>query len=191
MAFLPVAVAFPEPGQYCRYRDYSKKETRYLYLDERSFPLRFPRRIPSTAPGATSPTVLLMELDPDKTKKHRYMAYIGVRPGALYQLWHPADVQQFVWDNAQLTSGLERDPTVSFTYQESPYESPSLFIWIEPNRTPAIRGINTMQFTTALEIIIIAAKYVVREQDDLDPTIIARLREGSIPSIPISFGGEI
>jgi len=185
---LPSTVAFPEPGQYVRY--WNNTEHRYVYerLVERAFPLMYPRRLGSVAPGGKTALLQLREIDPSATLKHRYMAYIGVRPGALYYLNHPYDVEQLRWDVG--IQEIDRDSTGWISYEESPYDAPTKYIWIRPAGFPGVTAINIESQVSTPEILIVAAKYLVLEEKDLEQEVLDRLRHDMLASLYISFGGQ-
>ena len=186
MSFTP---SFPEPGVYVRYWDQTAKEFKFIRLMERSGPLKYPRRLPQLTAGSKGDTTTFDELNPSETKKHRYMAYVGVRPGFQYYLWHPYDVKLLKWDED--ITDITEDDTANLTYEESPYEAPTKFIWIQRDRYPALQARNVSGKTGTPEVIFIAMLYIVLEDKDLDADTKAKLRAGQIPSIPISFGGEM
>ena len=184
--FLP---RFPEPGSYVRYFDQVAKEFKFLRLMERTGPLRYPRRLVSVAANSKGDEQVFKELNPSETKKHRYMAYLGVKPGFQYYLRHPYDILVLKWDE-DITE-ITEDDTRHITYEESPYEAPTKFIWIERDRYPSIQARNIQGVASHPEVIWIANVYVVVEDKDLDADVKSKLRAGTVPSIPISFGGEL
>ena len=189
MAFLPSQLAFPEPGRYLRFFSAQNREIAYLRLMEREFPLLYPRRLGSVAPGGRTSLMVLSELNPGEDKSHRFMAYGGVRPGAFYYLFHPYDSQRLQWD--ERVTQIDRESTGRITYEESPYDVPTVSIWIDHDRYPGIDAINTMNRSSIPEILIVAAKYRVLEQKDILPETLELLKKGIISSLPVSFGGEV
>lgn len=188
MAYLPATVTFPEPGTYVRYWDQVEKRYKFLRLVERDFPYVYPRRLSTVAPGGKTSRLQLREIRADKVKKHRYMAYVGVQPGAYYYIFNPYDVENLRWD--EQIDDIDRDMTGWISYEESPYDAPTKFFWVQPQQFPAVEAINVHSASINPEIIVIAAKYQVLEESDLDPVTLEKLRTEVISSIQISFGGS-
>lgn len=187
MGLLPPQLSFPEPGTFLRYVSSVTRQVEYLRLMEREAPLVYPRRLSSTDPGGDSSVLILDELDPSKAKQHRYMAYIGVAPGALYTIWHPYSSKRLEWDEA--IDQIDKELAANLTWEESPIEAPTFAVWIEPSGYPAVQARNILSVTSHPGVRVQAAKYSVVEQSELPPDVVKALREGVIRSIPVSFGG--
>ena len=183
---------FPEPGSYIRYLDYATGEAVFKYrkLEWRRDPMRYPLRLSALSAGskATDP-VNLDEINPSSDKRHIYLAYIGVKPGFLYYLWHPVDIKTMKWD--ERITDIDEDLVACLTYESSPYEYPTKTIGVEHDRYPGIQPKNISGETKTPEIIIIAALYKVVEHEKLSQDEIAKLQSGAIRSFPWDFGGEI
>lgn len=192
MSYLP---SFPEPGSYLRYWDIGSHRTQFLELVDKRGPLTYNRRLGSLASGASSSLITLPDLEPDRRLSHRYMVYIGVKPGAFLRLWHPYDFEQYNWDKAP--QDISRDVTRKITYRESPAEKPTISFWVEPGRYPGVIAVNVMERTIIPEVVFVAAKYRVKEENPpipenaIDQATLDQLRTGAIPSMPVYFGGEL
>ena len=179
----------PEPGTYIRYWHQPTRAFLYMRLVEVDYPLRYPRRLTSIGVGGKTNPISFRDLNPSKEKKHRYLAYLGVRDGALYYVYHPSEIQKLKFDQKPLD--IEDDQTGFITYKDSPYDAPRFHIWIEPDRYPAVQALNVTDKTMIPEILWTCAVYNVQEQSDLPSDVLSGLMAGQIPSMPISFGGEI
>jgi len=181
---------FPEPGSYIRYFNFDVKEYRYRKLLWRRDALRYPYRYAAVTAGSAGTSKTFDELNPADTKKHIYLAYLGLKPGFLYTLWHPYDVKILKWD--ENITDIDEDLTAVLDYESSPYEFPSKAIGIERDRYPAVRPEKNISGETKNpEIIWVASMYVVKEHGDLSPDEIARLQSGALRSYPWDFGGEL
>lgn len=190
MPLVPVSAGFPASGTYLRYMDSAVKQYRFMRLMERQLPLLYPRRLGSVASGSTTSDVSLDELNPSKEKKHRYLVYMGVGPGARYYVWHPFDVKILKWDETPIED-VAPDLTAHLTYEESPLDAPTFPMWIEPDRYPLINAKNISDHTIVPEVFFLGCKYVVKLQEDLSQVELAELQQEKRPYLPISFGGEI
>lgn len=186
---MPYTPWFPEPGSYIKYFDSEKKEYRYRRLLWRRDPLKYPFRLPALTTGTKGNPIALGDINPSQSKKHIYLAYIGVKPGFLYYLWHPMDVKTMKWD--ETPDDINDDLQANLTYDESPYDYPTKAIGIEHDRYPSVQAKNVSGETKTPEIAVIAALYVVREHTDLTPDELARLEAGALRSYPWDFGGEL
>ena len=187
---MPYRPWFPEPGSYIKYRHAEKKEITFRRLEWRRDPFKYPMRLSSLAAGTkqTNPTVF-EDLNPSETKKHIYLAYLGVKPGFIYYLWHPFDIKNLKWD--ERIEDVDEDTVANIGYEESPYEYPTKALGIEHDRYPAIQPYNVSGSTKTPEIIWMAALYVVKNQEDLSEEEVSKLRSGSLRSYPWDFGGEL
>jgi len=187
---MPFTPWFPEPGSYIRYFDHDRKEYRYRRLLWRRDPFKYPYRFASVAAGSAGSSKDFDELNPSETKKHVYLAYLGLKPGFSFCLWHPYDIKNLKWD--ENITDIDEDLTASIDYESSPYEFPTKTIGIEHDRYPAVEPkVNISGETKNPEIIWIASLYVVKEHADLTPDEISRLQSGAIRSHPWDFGGEL
>ena len=187
---MPIIPKFPEPGTYCRFYDLTEKVYKYLRLLEVEAPLKYPYRFASLSAGSKrSEAFVFDELNPSDAKKHRFCAYIGVKPGVKLFIWHPYDQKVLKWDED--IEDVSDDDVANIEYEESPYDAPQKSIWIEHDRYPGVLPKNVSNKAMCPEIIFIAAKYLVKEHRELSVETIGKLEEGVIPSIPITFGGLI
>lgn len=190
---MPYLPWFPPPGSYIRSFDWEEKRMRYRKLIWARDPLKYPYRFPALASGVkqTSPTTF-KEIQPSRDKRHIYLAYLGVKPGCRFYLYHPVDVKNLKWDEQILI--INEDLVANVTYEESPYEYPTKRIAIEYNRFPGVQPMNITERTLNPAIVWIAAQYYVQE-DKGDGRIpdadIQRLEAGAIHSFPWDVGGEI
>jgi hypothetical protein len=187
MGLLPPQLSFPEPGTYLRYYSATTREMEFLRLMEREAPLIYPRRLSATDPGGDTATLILDEVNPSRSKKHRYMAYIGVAPGALYTIYHPYSSKRLEWDISVVE--IDKEQTAALRWEESPYEAATFFVWIEPDGHPAVQARNLLDVSSHPAVLVTAAKYAVKEMSDLSPEEKKALLQGVISCIPVSFGG--
>lgn len=188
MPLLPATVRFPEPGSYARFWDADLRRYLFLRLVDREYPLKYPRRLPSVATGAKTSLTIFRETNPSAIKKHIYNAYIGVKPGALFTIYHPSDVKLLSWDESIVEISI--DLTASISWEESPYEAPTKSIWMRHDKFPAFEALNVTERVIVPELIIVAAKYLIQEEEDLDRATVDNLRSGNVPSLHINFGGQ-
>mgnify|MGYP001617288321 CR=1 FL=1 len=181
---------FPEPGSYIRYFDSDSKEYRYRRLLWRRDPLKYPFRFAAVAAGATGTSKDFDELNPSETKHHIYLAYLGLKPGCLFSLWHPYDIKNLKWDENIID--IDENLTAVLDYESSPYEYPTVSIGIAHDRYPAVEPkVNISGVTINPEVIWIASLYVVKEHNELSQDELLKLQNGSIRSYPWQFGGEL
>ena len=182
---------FPEPGSYIRYFDHDQKEYRYRRLLWRRDPLRYPYRFPAvTAANVGVASKDFDELNPSATKHHIYLAYLGLRPGFLFCLWHPYDIKLLKWD--ENITQIDENLTAVLDYENSPYEFPTKSIGIEHDRYPAVEAKKNLTGETKNpEIIWVASLYLTREHTELSSDEISKLQSGAIRSYPTDFGGEL
>jgi len=187
---MPYSPWFPEAGSYIKYRDTAVRDIRYRKLEWMTDPHKYPFRLPALAGGVkASSATSFDELNPSDTKKHIYLAYLGVCPGFLFYLYHPFDVKNLKWDTK--IDGISEDLVANLTYEESPYEFPTKAIGIERDRYPALQAYNISGSTKTPQVIWIAALYQVLEQEDLSADELAKLQSGQIRAHPWWFGGEM
>lgn len=186
MSFMPW---FPEPGSYVKYFDIDAKEYKFLRLMWSWKPFVYPFRLPEVSAGSKGDAKNFDELNPSDKKRHRYLAYLGVKPGFLYYLWHPYDVKSLKWDED--ITDIDEDLVARISYEESPYEYPTKHIAIEHDRYPALEAKNISGETKTPEVIWIASLYVVKEQNELSADELAKLQSGQLRSYPWEFGGSL
>jgi len=186
MSFMPW---YPDPGSYIRYYDKDLQEIRYRKLTWKRDPLKYPRRLPAIAAGIKGDPLTFKEINPSDDKHHIYLAYLGVKPGFVFYLWHPFDVKNLKWD--ERISEVDEDTVANITWEESPYEFPTKIIGIQHDRYPAVQPKNIFGATKTPEVIWIVAMYKVIEHTQLSEDELARLKSGSLRSYPIDFGGEL
>ena len=185
MSFTPW---FPEPGSYIRYRS-PDGIIKYRRLNWRRDPMVYPRRFPALTAGSKGDGINFDEINPSETKKHIYLAYLGVRPGFLYYLWHPYDIKTLKWDED--ITDIEEDLTACITHESSPYEFPTKSIGIEHDRYPAVIPLNICGETKNPEVVWVAALYLTTEHEKLSSDELSKLQSGQQRSYPWDFGGEI
>jgi hypothetical protein len=216
----PLMPSFQDPGSYVRYYGPSITNTqdvvlttRYLRLLERSSPLRYPFKFPTTV-GVDLKTASVTFGDLEPATGHVYQAFLGVPPGLRVQVFHPFDTRILQWD-ATVTA-ISTDQVGVVTHGLSPYEVPALELWIPPNKNyPALvcqnatadllmfaGGLNggvSMGKTILPRIIWLAASFRVQSIDVSQPSsadtavngvLLDMLEKKKIPSKPITFGGS-
>lgn len=180
---------FPEPGSFIKSFDFESKTYRYRKLLWQRDPMKYPRRMSSVAAGSKSDGVTFDELNPSSTKKHIYLAYLGVCPGFAAYLWHPYDVKNLKWD--ETIDDITEDLVANITYRESPLEFPTKMIGIERDRYPMVQMKNLSGETKTPEIIWVASLYVVKEHSEISADELSKLETGAIRAFPMDFGGEL
>ena len=187
MSYMPW---FPEPGSYIRYYDAVARQVRYRRLLWRRDPLKYPRRILALSSGSKrSSGLVLDELNPSETKEHLYLAYIGVKPGFLFYIYHPYDIKVLKWDED--VTDIDEDRVANISYAQSPYEYPTYHIGIDRDRYPAIQPYNVTNRTMTPEIMVLAALYKFVPHAKLSDDERNRLESGALRSHPWDFGGEL
>ena len=195
MALLPPGEAFPKPGSYLRYWDGTSRRVKYLYVRDMRGPLVYPRRLGSVAAGGASSKVRFQDLNMSQALNHRAKVYVGFRPGALYRVSQPVATEQLDWDENPVD--IDKDLTRVLTYHLSPYDAPTFSVWIAPQNFIGIEGLNITDQALVPEVMIVAAKYWVLDEDreavelKIPEEVLGQLRKGLLPSIPISFGGTM
>jgi hypothetical protein len=180
---------FPEANSYIKSFDYATKSYRYRQLLWKREGMKYPKRLAALSAGSKGDSFTFDEINPSLTKKHIYLAYLGVCPGFQFFLWHPYDVKNLKWD--ETIQDITEDMVANITYEESPYEYPTKMIGIERDRYPAVQAKNISGETKTPEIIWVAALYVVREHEELKPEELEKLESGALKSHPMDFGGEL
>lgn len=186
---MPYLPKFPEPGSYIRYYDATEKVVKYRRLTWRREPFRYPFRMPQVSAATDGSETTFLELNPSETKKHIYLAYLGVSPGFRFQLFHPFGIRTLKWDERITVN--DENLTGNITYEESPYEFPTKAIGIEHDRYPGLIARNVSGATRTPEVVFLASLYLVKEHKDLSPEELSKLDAGVIRSHPWDFGGEI
>lgn len=191
---MPYNPWFPEPGTYIRYLAYESGQAiiKYRKLLWRRAPLRYPYRFASVAAGGTLGTGTTFEdLNPaTKAKKHIYLAYLGVRPGFLYHIYHPYDIKILKWDEGTLV-GIDENLTAALTYEDSPYDLPTFALGIEEDRYPNVTPRNISNRAMKPEIMWTAALYRIKEYEELSDDERQKLESGALRSYPWDFGGSL
>jgi len=181
---------FPEPGTYIRYWDTDAKVTKFAFLLDRRMPYKYPIRLDQLAAATKSTNgFTFRDLNPSDSKEHIYMAYLGVKPGFTYELWHPYNVKTLKWD--ERLQDIPEDSAAHIEYEDSPYEHPTKAIWISRDNYPNVRPKNMLGYTATPEIIWLAAKYVHTPHEKLAVGVISQLQSGMIPALRADFGGDI
>lgn len=181
---------FPEPGSYIRYFDHINKEYKYRRLLWRRGPMKYPFRYAAVAATSAATVKNFDEINPSADKRHIYLAYLGVKPGFLYCLWHPYDIKNLKWDED--ITDIDENLVANISYEESPYEFPTKMIGIEHDRYPGVEPkVNVSGETKNPEVIWIASLYVIKEHSELSQDELSRLQNGVLRSYPMDFGGEL
>jgi len=185
---------FPEPGSYIKYFDEKSKEYKFRRLLWRRDPVRYPRRMPSVAASSVTAVtkgdeIIFKDINPSETKRHIYLAYLGLCPGFLFNLYHPYNDLVNKWDERLVD--ISEDFGATLTYEDSPYEFPTKRIGIEHDRYPGLKALNILGRAAAPEIIWIASLYVVKEHAELSPDEVSKLQAGVLRSYPWDFGGVL
>lgn len=188
MPMLPPSVSFPEPDTYTKYWDVDLRGWRYLHLVERDAPLYYPRRISSVAPGSKTGLITFDELDPSETKHHVYNLYLGVYPNTLVHLWHPYNVKQLTFD--ERISQIDENLAATLDYKSSPHDAPRKSVWVTFERYPGVEVRNIGPLTAVMRVLWVGAKYRVLYDEEISSDEKNRLADGTIPSLPITVGGE-
>jgi hypothetical protein len=136
---------FAEPSSYIRYvgpvlgsaaqrsaGGGSESELRFLRLNAREGPLKYPYRFARVAPGvANSPlTFADLELQP----RHIAQVYFGISYGGRARFYHPFDERLLKWDDPSLANIQEKD-TANIEHDDSPLEAPRFSFWRTSSRT--------------------------------------------------------
>lgn len=180
---------FPEPGSYLKKFDVTSKEYKFLRLLWSRDPFTYPFRFPSLAADTKSSSQDFEDLNPSEAKNHIYLAYLGVKQGFRYFLYHPIDIPHAKWD--ETPKAIDDDISKSFTSEQSPFDFPTKSIAIEHDRYPGLTALNISGVTNYPEVIWIASLYVVQPHEKLTKEEIDKLRNNQIRSYPWDFGGEI
>ena len=183
---------FPEPGAYIRYIDYSEGvgQIKYRRLLWRRSPMRYPRRFASVPAASTGTGINFDELNPATvSKKHIYLAYLGVCPGFLFYLYHPYDIKNLKWDEG--ITQIDENLVAALNYELSPYEFPTKAIGIDEDRYPGITPRNISGGARIPAVMWTAALYKILEHEDLSIPELEKLESGSLRSHPWDFGGEL
>jgi hypothetical protein len=186
---MPYLPWFPEPGSYVKYYDVKAKAYKYLRLMWRRVPFNYPKRLPAVAAATKGNSFTFDELNPSDTKQHRYLLYLGVKPGFRFYLYHPFDIKVNKWD--ENITEINEDLVACITYEESPYDKPTKAIAVEHDRYPALVPMNISGSSAVPEVNWMGALYVVKEQTQLTPDELVGLEQGRIRSYPWDFGGEL
>ena len=194
-ALPPVSLKWPEPGGYVKYWDSIAHQVRFERLEFRTFPLKYPFRLPTTAPGSKTNRVSFSDLQPFEqtgsaaVPNHRYYAFMGVSPGAKFYLYHPYNYQTGKFD--QRVENIQEDQTGDLEYADSPYDAPTRGLWIRYNSYPAVEALVTHFQNIAPSFLLLVAKYLVVPQEELPPATLQLLRSGQLLSMPVDAGGQL
>ena len=194
-ALPPVSLKWPEPGGYVKYWDDVANEMRYERLDLRGFPLKYPFRLATTAPGSKTARVSFSDLQPfeqtgsARVPNHRYYAFMGVSKGAKFYVYHPYNYQTEKFD--QRVQNVQEDMTGDLEYDDSPYDAPTRALWIRYNSYPAVEAVVTHFQPIAPSILLIIAKYLVTPMESFSPDTLLRLKSGQLASLPVDAGGSV
>jgi len=192
---MPIIPEFREPGDFLRHfgpsvehpqRDPEKK-FRYILLQERMAPLKYPYTFASVASGEKSDDITFDELQPDSI--HIYEAYLGVKPGARIFIWHPYDEKILKWDTK--IEDIAEDYTANITHEESPHEAPVFSIWIKRDAYPLLSAMNITWPGKSIKPEIIWLTAMFNFMEITNGELLDKLEKRKIPSTPISFGGAI
>lgn len=187
---MPFTPWFPDPGSYIRSFNFDTKEYQYRRLLWRRDPLRYPYRFGAVAAASSGTGKDFDELNPSENRRHIYLAYLGVKPGCAFALWHPYGIRVLKWD--ENINDIAEDLTAVIDYESSPYEYPTKAIGIERDRYPNVTPQRNLSGASMNpEIIWLASLYVVKEQQELSQDELSRLQSGQLKSYPWDFGGEL
>lgn len=183
---------FHQPGHYLRFYDRNEGdhgEIKFIQLMEGEGILKYPW----TYGNLTSDTMTdgtneknFDELDP--ADNHIYQIFLGVDPRIRATIWHPYDEKILKWDEADIED-IDENETANIQYTDSPYSNPQFELWILPEKYPNIT-IQRIGHTTVYmpRIIFLGFKYNYREEKDIDPVVLDKLRRNQITVTPISIG---
>lgn len=186
---------FPEPGSYIRQLTGRAGDTalpvyRYRQLLWRRDPFKYPYRFAAQAAGNKSTNgYSFEELEQSNRKRHICLAYLGVKPGFLYYLWHPYDVKNLKWDED--VTVIDSDLTAFIDHDSSPWRYPTKMIGIAGDGYPNVQPMNISGETKNAEVIWVGSVYIVREHNELTAEEIEKLESRQLKSYPIDFGGEL
>lgn len=181
---------FQEPDTYLRYYDFADRRWKYIWLIERDGPIIYPFRFASLAPGSEQSQASTFEdLATSETASHIYQVFLGLYPLTWYKLWHPYNVRLLDLDRRE--DDLNEDLTSILRYEESPHDAPQVNIWVNASRYPGIqpRNVGIRSFHPKIEFTIM--KFRVANDEELTSDVKNELQNGTRPSVPITFGGEI
>lgn len=197
---------FEEPGHYIRYFGKNVTDpvsdpdlkTRYIRLLDREKTLRYPFKMGTvvTAIDVRTGETTFSDLEP--STRHLYQAFLGVQPGAFFEVSHPQDERTLKWDVN--VSAIPEGVTAVITYKESPYEAPVFSIWIPPGRSqyPKLNALVRMQELIAGGKSIIPAGIWLSSRFSFthveaskEADIYDMLTKFKIPSTPVTFGGSL
>lgn len=189
MGLLPSTITFPETGTYVRWFDHASKGFKFARLMEKASPLVYPRRLEEVQPGAKlTNMVSFKDLNPSSERNHRYLLYLGLGSSFYWYIWHPFDVRTLKWD-VDPPDDLDSSDLVGWvSAEQSPIDAPTVAIWVEPDRYPALNALNVGPDAAVAEVMWYGAKYLFNEA--LTAEEINGLESGRITFLPISFGGE-
>lgn len=180
---------FPDPGSYIRYWDTTTRTVKYRHTQWRRMPITYDQRFASLAAAATSNPVSLPDIRPSKDKSHIYLAYLGIRPGVMCEVYHPTDAKILKWDEA--IDDIDENKTGVIDYRSSPFEFPVFAIGMDYEHYPALKFRNVSGEALNPWISIVAAMYLVVEHEKLSPDELQRLNDGRLKSYPWDFGGSL
>ena len=182
--------SFQPSDTYLRFFNFRTRAWEYIWLVERDGPIIYPFRFAALAAGSeqSQPTVF-EDLAPDEKSHHIYQAFIGVYPEIWYKLWHPYNVQLLRLDGR--VEDISEDLVHMIRYDDSPHDAPRVDIWVDEKRFPAIQPRNVGRRSVNPKVEFTLMKYRVEFDSEISPAIRDKLVSGEIPSLPITFGGEI
>lgn len=199
--------SFAEPSSYIRYvgpviahasqrspEGGSETKLRFIRLNAREAPLKYPFRFASVAPGARSAAQNFGDLE--LLPSHIAQVFVGVSIGGRARIFHPFDERVLRWDQATMDD-ITEDDTGNLEYEDSPIDEPSFEMWLAPteNFVPGIDVVNvlsTPRRTMDIQVLFVAAKYTYEfVTQERDPETHDKLRKFQIPSRQVTFGGKI
>lgn len=203
------SLSFPEPSQYIRYvgpvlahsslrspEGGSEERLRFIRLNAREGPLKYPYRFNSVAPGAVSSAQSFGDLE--LAPKHIAKFYFGISYGARARLFLPFDERILRLDQPTLDLIQEKD-TANIDWEDSPIEEPKFNFWLAPteNFVPAVDVENVLSHIRParnlnVDIAFYGMKYTYEfVTKEADPENFEKLRRFQIPSDFATFGGKI
>lgn len=204
------SLRFPQPSEYIGYMgpvlthpklvsqavDGTETKLRFIRLNAREGPLKYPYRFPNIASGATSASQNFGDLE--LLPKHIALVYFGISYGARAQVYHPLDERLLKWDQATLDLIQEKD-TGNIDWEDSPIEDPKYGFWLAPteNFVPGLVVENVLSHVRPprslnIDVVFWASKYtyefVTRESE---AEIHDKLVKHQIPWRYATFGGKV
>ena len=179
---------FSKAGEFKKYWDATDKQFHFIRLVEGMGPLVYPRRSPSLSPGGASALLTTEDINPSNNLKHIYEMYLGIRAGLFCYLFHPYTDEQLNWD--ENPTNIDRDLTRWISYRDSPYECPTVKLWVKQDGYPGLRFINISDVSLRPEYRYVAMAWKFQGEDEMPKPTLEGLRQGVFGADPIRIGGR-